>query len=49
MIEVHVAYYLVSGVDDKAYERWMKRAIVPVLKSEGIVELRAYRNMLGSP
>jgi heme-degrading monooxygenase HmoA len=49
MIEVHVSYDLVSRVDDKAYEGWMKRAIVPVLKSEGIVELRAYRNMLGSP
>jgi heme-degrading monooxygenase HmoA len=49
MIEVHVSYDLVSGADDKAYEQWMKRAIVPVLKSEGIVEVRAYRNLLGSP
>jgi hypothetical protein len=49
IIEVHVYYDLISGVDDKAYEGWMKRAIVPVLKSEGIVEVRAYRNLLGSP
>ena len=49
MIEGHVSYDLVSGVDGKAYEGWMKRAIVPVLKSEGIIEVRAYRNKLGSP
>ena len=49
MIEVHASYDLVSGVEEKAYEGWMKKAIVPVMKSVGFVELRAYRNMLGSP
>jgi hypothetical protein len=49
MIEVHVSYDLAYGVDEKAYGDWMKKAIVPVLKSDGVVEVRAYRNMLGSP
>ena len=49
MIEVHVSYDLAPGVDEKAYGEWMKKAIVPVLKSGGIVEVRAYRNLLGSP
>ena len=49
MIEVHLAYDLVPGIDEKSYFDWIKEAIVPVLKSNGIFEVRAHRNMKESP
>jgi len=49
MIEVHLAYDLVPGVDEAVYFNWIKQAIVPALKSEGIVEIRAHRNIKESP
>jgi len=49
VIEVHLAYDLVPGIDEKSYFDWMKEAIVPVLKSNGIVEVRAQRNIKESP
>jgi quinol monooxygenase YgiN len=49
MIEVHLAYDFMPGVDEKDYFDWIKKAIVPVLKSDGIVEIRACRNIKESP
>lgn len=45
MIEVHMAYDLKPGIDDSTYFDWIKKAIVPALKSDGIIEVRAYRNL----
>lgn len=49
MVESDLIYELITGVDQKAYQEWAKKAIGLVLKSPGIIEFRAYRNMLGSP
>jgi heme-degrading monooxygenase HmoA len=49
MIEVHVTYNLVQGTDEQAYSDWMRKAIVPVMRAPGILEVRAHRSMLGSP
>jgi heme-degrading monooxygenase HmoA len=49
MVEVNLIYDLITGVDLQAYQEWAKKAIGLVLKSPGIVEFRAYRNVLGSP
>jgi hypothetical protein len=45
MIEVHLSYNLKPGIDEQGYFEWMKQAIVPALKSRGIAEVRAYRNV----
>ena len=45
MIEVHLSYNVKAGLDDQGYFEWMKQAIVPALKSRGMVEVRAYRNV----
>jgi hypothetical protein len=45
MIEVHLAYDVLPGIDEDAYFEWMKKAIIPALKSRGIVEVRAQRNV----
>jgi len=45
MIEVHLTYEVMSGIDEQAYFEWMKKAIVPALTSRGMVEVRAYRNI----
>jgi heme-degrading monooxygenase HmoA len=49
MVESNLIYELISGVDQKAYQEWAKKAIAIVLKSPGLIEYRAYRNILGSP
>lgn len=49
MIEVHVTYDLVQGTDEQAYTDWMRKAIVPVMRAHGLVEVRAQRSLLGSP
>lgn len=49
MIEVHLAYDLKPDIEEEAYFNWIKQAIVPALKSEGIVEIRARRNVKESP
>ena len=45
MIEVHISYNVKTGIDDLGYFEWIKKAIVPALKSRGAVEVRAYRNI----
>ncbi|MBM3132223.1 MAG: hypothetical protein FJZ95_04220 [Chloroflexi bacterium] len=49
MIEVTLTYDFLHGMDRKAYDEWAKKAIVALLKSSGIVEFRANRNLMGSP
>lgn len=49
MIEITITYDLQPGVASKSYTDWAKKAIVVLLKSEGIIEIRAHRNLLGSP
>ncbi len=49
MIEGHVTYDLVPGVDQEAYVAWAKKTVASILKQPGIIEFRANRNVLGSP
>jgi heme-degrading monooxygenase HmoA len=49
MIEVALLYDLDRGVDQKAYAEWAKKTIGQVLRSPGLIEFRAQRNLLGSP
>jgi len=49
MIEVIESFDLVPGVDQDAYQSWAKKAVALVLQQPGLVELRANRNILGSP
>src|SRR5512139_2191781 len=49
MIEVNKTYDLLPGVDQQAYLAYSKRALATMLKAPGIVEIRAYRSLLGSP
>jgi hypothetical protein len=49
MIEVHLAYDVMPGIDEQGYFEWIKKAIVPALKSRGIVEVRAHRNIKENP
>jgi hypothetical protein len=45
VIEVHMAYDLKPDINESTYFEWIKKAIVPALKSDGIIEVRAYRNI----
>jgi heme-degrading monooxygenase HmoA len=49
MIEVALLYDLDRGVDLNAYAEWAKKVIGQVLRSPGLIEFRAHRNLLGSP
>jgi len=49
MIEVFVTYDLLPNIDQKAYVQLLKKAIVPILQQPGIVEIRAHRDVSGSP
>lgn len=49
MTEVELMYDLRPGIDMQAYQEWAKKAIGMVLKSPGIIEFRAHRNVLGTP
>lgn len=49
MIEVCLLFNLHKGVNEDQYAAWAKKAIVPLLKSPGIVEFKAHRNILGTP
>ena len=49
MIEVNLSYDLLQGIDQKAYGEWALKAVGAVLKSPGLIEFRANRNILGSP
>lgn len=45
MIEVHLTYEVKPDIDEQVYFEWIKRAIIPALKSQGMVEVRAYNNI----
>lgn len=49
MVEVCFTYDLAPGVDQKAYGESAKRMIGVCLRSPGLVEFRANRNLMGSP
>jgi hypothetical protein len=49
MIEVNKTYDLVHGIDQQAYLEYGKRALATMLKAPGLVEIRVYRSLLGSP
>ena len=49
MIEVNKTYDLLPDIDQQAYFEYGKRAFATMLKAQGIVEIRAYRSLLGSP
>jgi hypothetical protein len=49
MIEVNKTYDLLPGIDQQAYLDYGQRAFATMLKAPGLVEIRAYRSLLGSP
>ena len=49
MIEVHMTWDFVPGVDRKGYGDWAKKAIGATLQTPGLIEFRANRNLCGSP
>ena len=49
MIEVNLSFDFYRDINEDAYAAWAKKAIVPLLKSEGIIEFKAHRNLFGSP
>lgn len=49
MIEVNKTYDLLPGIDQQAYLEYAKEALATMLKAPGLVEIRAYRSLLGSP
>ena len=49
MVEVTMTWDFVPGADMSAYEAFTKQAIQQVLAAPGLVEIRAHRNLLGSP
>jgi len=49
MTEVNLSYDFIPGFDQQAYKEWAKKAIGTVLQTPGLVEFRAFRNVLGSP
>jgi hypothetical protein len=49
MIEVNKTYNLLPGIDQQAYLEYGKGAFAMMLQAPGIVEIRVYRSLLGSP
>lgn len=49
MIEMDMTYDFLPGIDPHAWEAFAKKTIGAILKAPGIVEFRAYRNVLGTP
>jgi hypothetical protein len=49
MIEVNKTYDFLPGIDRQAHGELAQKAIGVMLQPPGIVELRANRNLLGSP
>jgi len=49
MIEVNKTYDLLPGIDLQAYLEYGKRAFATMLKAPGVVKIRVYRSLLGSP
>lgn len=49
MIEISTTYDLLPGIDQQGYAAYCRKAIGAILQAPGCVEVRANRNMLGSP
>jgi heme-degrading monooxygenase HmoA len=49
MIEMIKTYDLLPGIDRQAYLEYGRRAFAAMLNAPGIVEMRVYRSLLGSP
>jgi heme-degrading monooxygenase HmoA len=49
MVEGHLTWDFVPGVDQQAYTAWAKKAIGTTLQQPGLIEFRANRNLCGSP
>ena len=49
MIEIRMYYDVKPGADWARFQDWAKRAIDLVLRAPGFIEMRSYRNVLGSP
>jgi heme-degrading monooxygenase HmoA len=49
MIEIVTTYDLRHQIDQEAYQAYVNKAVDTELRAAGFVELRAHRNMSGSP
>ncbi|MCB0729481.1 MAG: antibiotic biosynthesis monooxygenase [Ignavibacteriae bacterium] len=49
MVEVAFTYDINQGIDEEAYKKLAKKATAMMLNADGFIELRANRNLLGSP
>jgi len=49
MVEVAFTYDIHPDIDEEEYRRLARKATAMMLNAEGFVELRANRNLLGSP
>jgi heme-degrading monooxygenase HmoA len=49
MVQQVMTYDLIPAVDKKAYQAFSKKTIAALMRQPGLVEFRAYRNMLGTP
>jgi hypothetical protein len=49
MVQQVMTYDLALGVDQQAYQAWAKSTVGTMMRQPGLVEFRAYRNMLGTP
>jgi heme-degrading monooxygenase HmoA len=49
MIEVTFTYDINPDIDEEAYSRLARKATIMMLNAKGFIELRANRNLLGSP
>ena len=49
MIEVNLTYGILPNIDQEAYGAWAQKTLGTIMQAPGLVEFRAYRNMLGDP
>lgn len=49
MVEVAFTYDLNPDIDEEAYSRLARKATMMMVHADGFIELRANRNLLGSP
>lgn len=48
-IEIVHTYDLLANADQQGYAELMKKVVEALLRAPGLVEIRAHRNLLGSP
>jgi len=49
MVEVDFTYDFLPDIDERAYARIAKQATQLMVQSDGFIEFRAHRNLVGSP